>query len=94
MDYLKQYNLTDNDINEIINNLDEKDLLEYDVHEENITKILDYLVKRNINIKPLLMNKSYLFYADADKIISVLDSIEDKDLIKINDDINVIDEIL
>ena len=94
MDYLQEYNLTKEDIEEIKNNIDEKDILEYDVHEENITKILDYFVKRNVNIKPLLSKKSYLFYTRVDKLIEILDNIGDNDLLKINDNVDIIDEII
>ncbi len=94
MDYLEEYKLTKDDINEIINNIDEQDRIEYDVHEENITKILDYLVSKNINIKPLLMKKSYLFYTNADKLIEILNGINEKELLEVNNDIDIIDDLI
>lgn len=94
MDYLKKYNLNDEDINEIINNIDENDRLEYDVHEEKICKILDYLTKREINIKNLLINKSYLFYTEPKVLIDKLNSIPNDELLKVNEDVDLIDELI
>lgn len=94
MDYLKKYNLTNDDIEEIKSNIDENDILEYDVHEENITKILDYFVKRNICIKPLLIKKAYIFYTNPGVLIEKLDNISDKELQEINDDIDLIDDMV
>ncbi len=94
MDYLKNYNLSNEDIDEIINNIDENDKIEYDVHEENMCKILDYLTKREINIKPLLINKSYLFYTQSKVLIDKLNSISNDKLIKVNDDVDLIDELV
>ncbi len=94
MDYLKNYNLSSEDINEIINNIDENDKIEYDVHEENMCKILDYLTKRGINIKPLLINKSYLFYTKSKILIDKLNSIPNDRLLQINDDVDLIDDLV
>ncbi len=94
MDYLKKYNLSEEDINEIINSIDEMDRLEYDVQEENIERILDYLVKKNINIKELLKKKSYLFYTNASVIIEKLNNIDEKELLKINENVDLIDDMI
>ncbi len=94
MDYLKKYNLSNEDINEIINNIDENDKIEYDVHEENMCKILEYLTKRGLNIKPLLINKSYLFYTQSKVLIDKLNSISNDKLLLINDDVDLIDELV
>ena len=57
MDYLEKYNLSKEDIEEIINSIDEVDRIEYEIHEENICKILDYLKEKDFDIKKLLINK-------------------------------------
>ncbi len=94
MDYLKEYHLNEDDINEIKNSIDERDILEYSVHEENIRKILDYLTSKKLNIKELLKNKSYLFYTDSSVLINKFNSIEEDKLKELNDNIDILDELL
>ncbi len=94
MDYLKEYHLNEDDINEIKNSIDERDILEYSVHEEHIRKLLDYLTSKKLNIKELLKNKSYLFYTDASVLINKFNSIEEDKLKELNDNIDILDELL
>ena len=94
MDYLNKYNLNNDDINEIISSISEQDIIEYDVHEENVSKILDYLTKRNLNIKQLLIKKSYLFYTDAKVLIDKLNGISNEKLMDINNDVDLIDDLV
>lgn len=91
MDYLKNYNLSDQDINEIINNIDENDIIEYDIHEENISKILDYLYKNGFDIKNLLIKKSYLFYTDAKVLIN---KIKELDTLELKNNIDLFDDLV
>jgi hypothetical protein len=94
MNYLKNYNLSDEDIKDITMSIDEQDKIEYDVHEENMKEILNYMYERSLNIKELLKNKSYIFYTDSKVLINKLENISDDELLKINDDIDFIDELI
>ena len=94
MDYLEKYNLSKEDIEEIINSIDEVDRIEYEIHEENICKILDYLKEKDFDIKKLLINKSYVFYTKFDLLIDKLNNIPEERISKINGDVDKIDEYL
>lgn len=94
MDYLEKYNLSKEDIEEIINSIDEVDRIEYEIHEENICKILDYLKEKDFDIKKLLINKSYMFYTKFDLLIDKLNNIPEERISKINGDVDKIDEYL
>ena len=94
MDYLEKYNLSKEDIEEIINSIDEVDRIEYEIHEENICKILDYLKEKDFDIKKLLINKSYMFYTKFDLLIDKLNNIPEEIISKINGDVDKIDEYL
>lgn len=94
MDYLEKYNLSKDDIEEIINSIDEVDRIEYEIHEENICKILDYLKEKDFDIKKLLINKSYMFYTKFDLLIDKLNNIPEERISKINGDVDKIDEYL
>ena len=94
MEYLEKYNLSKNDINEIINKIDSMDRLEYELHEGNISKILDYLVERKFDIKNLLIYKSFMFYTPSDKLIEKLRLIKDEEIPMINEDIDLIEDYI
>lgn len=94
MDYLEKYNLSKEDIEEIINSIDEVDRIEYEIHEENICKILDYLKEKDFDIKKLLINKSHMFYTKFDLLIDKLNNIPEERISKINGDVDKIDEYL
>lgn len=94
MDYLEKYNLSKENIEEIINSIDEVDRIEYEIHEENICKILDYLKEKDFDIKKLLINKSYMFYTKFDLLIDKLNNIPEERISKINGDVDKIDEYL
>ena len=94
MDYLEKYNLSKEDIEEIINSIDEVDRIEYEIHEENICKILDYLKEKDFDIKKLLINKSYMFYTKFDLLVDKLNNIPEERISKINGDVDKIDEYL
>ena len=94
MDYLKEYNLSETDIEEIVNNIDEMDRMEYEIHEENICKILDYLKEKDFDIKKLLMYKSYMFYTKYEVLVDKLNTIPEDKISKINGNIDKIDDYL
>ena len=91
MNYLERYGLSEKDINDLINQIDEHDYLQYTLNEDDICNIVDYLLSIGIiNIKDLLMYKSYIFY-DSLEVIK-------KKLVKeivpfINEDIDYLDKI-
>ena len=91
MNYLKEYNLNDDDIKEIIDNIDDADYNEYVTKEDKIKSILDYFKSIGItNLKDLLMNKSYLFY----ETLEVIKNRIRKELVTyINEDIAYLDTI-
>lgn len=88
MEYLKKYNLSETDINEILNNIDELDYKELMFNQENVEEILRYFIGIGItDIKSILMFKTYLLYDNLENIKNAINS-SDKNIIKlINEDI-------
>ena len=69
MEYLTKYNLTAEDINDIINTIDEDDKLELELNEERVSSIIDYFLSIGLtNIKDIIINKPNLFYDDVNSI--------------------------
>ena len=68
MNYLKKYSLSNEDIKDIENNLDDMDINLLYVNEDKVIDIIDYLVSIGFtNIKDLLMYKTNLFYIKLGK---------------------------
>ena len=44
MEYLTKYNLTTEEINDIINTIDEEDKLELELNVERVSSIIDYIL--------------------------------------------------
>lgn len=87
MNYLENFNLTLDDINDIKRSIDDQDRLEFDYNEDKIKKIIKYFVSKKItNIKDIIINKTYIFYEDYDKIKSVLDKLTKDQIDLINRD--------
>ena len=69
MEYLTKYNLTTEEINDIINTIDEEDKLELELNEERVSSIIDYFLSIGLtNIKDIIINKPNLFYDDVNSI--------------------------
>ena len=69
MDYLTKYNLTNEDIKDIINSIDEDDKLELELNEERVSSIIDYFLSLGLtNIKDIINTKPSLFYDDVNSI--------------------------
>ncbi len=69
MDYLTKYNLTNEDIKDIINSIDEDDKLELELNEERVSSIIDYFLSLGLtNIKDIIITKPNLFYDDVNSI--------------------------
>ena len=75
MDYLKIFNLTNEDIDEIIDFIDTDDYNELFINREKVTNILNYFLSIGIiNIKDILMYKTDIFYDELDYIKSKLNN--------------------
>ena len=69
MDYLIKYNLTNEDIKDIINSIDDDDKLELELNEERVSSIIDYFLSIGLtNIKDIIITKPNLFYDDINSI--------------------------
>ncbi len=69
MDYLIKYNLTNEDIKDITNSINEEDRLEIEMNEERISSILNYFFSIGLtNIKDIIITKPNLFYDDVNSI--------------------------
>ena len=87
MEYLKAFNLNMDDINDILRNIDEQDKLEFDYNEVKIKKIIKYFISKRItNIKDLIINRTYIFYEDYDKLKSIIDKLSKEQIDLINTD--------
>ena len=69
MNYLTKYNLTNEDIKDIINSIDDDDKLELELNEERVSSIIDYFLSIGLtNIKDIIITKPNLFYDDINSI--------------------------
>ena len=94
MNYLKKYSLSNEDIKDIENNLDDMDINLLYVNEDKVIDIIDYLVSIGFtNIKDLLMYKTNLFYIKLDVIIARIDKDKDNIINEINKDVNYLDKV-
>lgn len=94
MNYLKKYSLSNEDIKDIENNLDDMDINLLYVNEDKVIDIIDYLVSIGFtNIKDLLMYKTNLFYIKLDVIIDRISKDKDNIINEINNDINYLDKV-
>lgn len=82
MEYLKKFNLTSEDINDIVNTIDEQDIMELEFNEERVASIIEYLVSLGIkDIKNILIYKTNIFYDDLDSIKRRFDEYNGIDII-------------
>lgn len=88
MEYLKIFNLTDKDIEDITNSIDEMDINEISMKEEKVTEILKYFISMGItNIKDIIIYKTYLLYDDIETIKEKFNKYSNINIIKlINED--------
>ena len=94
MNYLKKYSLSNEDIKDIENNLDDMDINLLYVNEDKVIDIIDYLVSIGFtNIKDLLMYKTNLFYIKLDVIKARVDKDKDNIINEINNDVNYLDKV-
>ena len=94
MNYLKKYSLSNEDIKDIENNLDDMYINLLYVNEDKVIDIIDYLVSIGFtNIKDLLMYKTNLFYIKLDVIKARIDKDKDNIINEINKDVNYLDKV-
>lgn len=88
MEYLKIFNLTDEDIKDITNSIDEMDINEISMKEEKVIEILKYFISIGItNIKDIIIYKTYLLYDDIETIKEKFNKYSNINIIKlINED--------
>lgn len=88
MEYLKIFNLTDEDIKDITNSIDEMDINEISMKEEKVIEILKYFISIGItNIKDIIIYKTYLLYDDIETIKDKFNKYSNINIIKlINED--------
>lgn len=74
VDYLTKYNLTNEDVKDIIDSITYDDQLELELNEERVSSIIDYFLSIGLtNIKDIIITKPNLFYDD---ILSIKERIE------------------
>ena len=67
MDYLEKYNLKKEDITKIRKRFNKDIVNKFEVMEDNVCKVLDYLTSLNIkNIKNLILNRPDICFMDVD----------------------------
>ncbi len=67
MDYLEKYNLKKEDITKIRKRFNKDIVNKFEVMEDNVCQVLDYLTSLNIkNIKNLILNRPDICFMDVD----------------------------
>ena len=87
MDYLKKYNLSEKDIDEIKEKLDEMDILEITMNEKRVDAIIRYFYSKEIkNIKDIFICKPNIFYDSVDSLKQIIDKCDVEIINLINED--------
>lgn len=89
MDYLKKYNLTDEDLQEIYENLSYENWSNITGSSTKVKGVLDYLASIGItNFKDIFLYKPSVFYLYAEDIKKYIEECEYPDIIeKLKEDI-------
>lgn len=97
MNFLLEYGLTNEDINEIISNNDSGVIKNIELNKENVVKVINYLKEVGINItviKDLFVYQIGMFFRTKEEIQGVFDEYELDSIVKsLNYDVNTIDLI-
>lgn len=97
MDFLLQYGLSGEDIEEIIHANDEAIIKNITMNIKNVSSVIDYLLEVGINksvIKDLFVEQIGMFFRTKDEIQDVFDEYELDSIIKsLNYDVNTVDLI-
>ena len=82
MSYLKDYNLSDEDLQEIYDNLSDEEWILITGSSSKIKEILDYLTSLGItNVKDMFLYKMNIFYQHADDLENYIKKSEIPDII-------------
>lgn len=69
MEYLKQFNLTNEDIDDIFNAIDDMDINELIMHESRVIAIIKYFNSIGLyDLKSILIARPNLFYEEVEYI--------------------------
>ena len=94
MKYLMDYNLTEEDLKDILQTIDEEDQVDLSVHEDSVREIIEYLKSKNINnIKDIFMHNIEVFYTSRAYIQKVIDSLDPETLKELSEDSSIFNEI-
>lgn len=97
MEFLLNYDLTNEDILEITNHNDEAIINNIVLNQKNVKEVIDYLLEVGINkevIKDLFLEQIGMFFRSKEEIETVFDEYEIDSIIKsLNYDVNTVDLI-
>lgn len=97
MEFLLQYNLTEEDIEEINNHNDEAIIKNVVLNKQNVCSVIDYLIEVGIEksvIRDLFIEQIGMFFRTKEEIRDVFDEYEMDSIIKsLNYDVNTVDLI-
>lgn len=97
MDFLLQYGMTEEDIEEIKNNNDEAIIRNIVLNRKKVCEVIDYLLEVGIEknvIRELFLEQIGMFFRTKEEISDVFDEYEMDSIIKsLNYDVNTVDLI-
>lgn len=97
MDFLLNYGIDNNGIDEIIKNNDSSIIYNVILNKKNVLEVLDYLKEIGVNdnsMKDLFLHQIGMFFRTKDEIRNVFDEYEMDSIIKsLNYDVNTVDLI-
>ncbi len=97
MEFLLQYDLTEEDIEEINNHNDEAIIKNVILNKKNVCQVIDYLIEVGIEksvIRDLFIEQIGMFFRTKEEIHDVFDEYEMDSIIKsLNYDVNTVDLI-
>ena len=97
MDFLLNYGIDNNGIDEIIKNNDSSIIYNVVLNRKNVLEVLDYLKEIGVNdsaMKDLFVHQIGMFFRTKEEIKNVFDEYEMDSIIKsLNYDVNTIDLI-
>lgn len=97
MDFLRKYDLTDEDIEEIVNRNGEAIIKNVMLNKDNVMEVIDYLLEVGVDknvVKDLFVEQIGMFFRTKEEIADVFDEYEIDSIIKsLNYDVNTVDLI-
>ena len=97
MNFLLEYGLTNEDIEEIVRNNHESIIKNIELNKDNVIKVVNYLKEIGVGInviKELFIYQIGMFYRTKDEIQGVFDEYEIDSILKsMNYDVNTVDLI-